>query len=52
DFPGGNAQQLKQSIESQIYSLPEDYTVYPGHGPTTTVGHEKRTNPFTSGRFG
>lgn len=52
DFPGGNAQQLKQSIESQIYSLQEDYTVHPGHGPTTTVGHEKRTNPFTSGRFG
>lgn len=52
DFPGGNAAQLKQSIESEIYSLPDDYTVYPGHGPTTTVGYEKRTNPFTSGRFG
>ena len=52
DFPGGNAAQLKQSIESEIYSLDDEYTVYPGHGPTTTVGHEKRTNPFTSGRFG
>lgn len=52
DFPGGNAAQLKQSIESKIYSLPDDYTVFPGHGPTTTVGYEKQTNPFTSGRFG
>lgn len=52
DFPGGNAAQLKASIVEQLYSLEDDYTVYSGHGPNTTIGHEKRTNPFTSGRFG
>ena len=52
DFPGGNAAQLKHSIENQIYTLDNDYTLFPGHGPITSVGHEKRTNPFTSGKFG
>lgn len=53
DFPMGNSAQLKQSIVEQIYNLPDDYVVYPGHGPTTEVGHEKRTNPFTaSTQFG
>jgi glyoxylase-like metal-dependent hydrolase (beta-lactamase superfamily II) len=52
DFPGGNAQQLQTSIKQQLYTLPGTYTVYPGHGPTTTIAHEKAHNPFTSGRFG
>lgn len=52
DFPGGNAQQLQVSIKEQLYSLPDGFTVYPGHGPTTTIGYEKVHNPFTSGRFG
>lgn len=52
DFPGGNAQQLHTSINQQLYTLPGTYTVYPGHGPTTTIAHEKAHNPFTSGRFG
>ena len=46
DLPGGNHQQLLNSIATKIYTLPEETVVYPGHGPTTTVGEEKRTNPF------
>jgi glyoxylase-like metal-dependent hydrolase (beta-lactamase superfamily II) len=42
DFPGGNATQLVASIESRIYTLPEQTQVIPGHGPITTVGDEKR----------
>ncbi|HYE77166.1 MAG TPA: MBL fold metallo-hydrolase [bacterium] len=46
DLPGGSFSELAQSIRHQLYSLPDDVTVYPGHGPTTTIGQEKRTNPF------
>jgi len=46
DLPGGNHQQLLNSIATKIYTLPEETVVYPGHGPTTTVGEEKKTNPF------
>lgn len=46
DLPGGNQHALFQSIHKQVYSLPDDYTVFPGHGPETTVGHEKQFNPF------
>lgn len=46
DFPGGDFSQLKKSIIDKIFSLPEDVTVYPGHGAPTTVGKEKRENPF------
>lgn len=46
DLPGGNADILRESIRSQIYSLPDETVLYSGHGPTTTVGKEKRTNPF------
>ena len=48
DFPGGNKKQLLQAIGEQILSLPDDYILYPGHGPFTTVGEERRTNPFIS----
>ena len=47
DFPGGSMKQLKSGIIGKLYSLPPDTVVYPGHGPVTTVQHEKRTNPFT-----
>ncbi len=47
DLPGGNRRQLLQSIHDHIFTLPEDYTLYPGHGPFTTVGHERRYNPWT-----
>jgi glyoxylase-like metal-dependent hydrolase (beta-lactamase superfamily II) len=40
---------LEHSIRSQIFSLPDDTVVYPGHGPETTVGAERETNPFVHG---
>ena len=46
DLPGGNAELLLQSIRSQLLTLPEETLVLPGHGPQTTVGAEKRLNPF------
>jgi hydroxyacylglutathione hydrolase len=46
DFPGGSYKTLIEGISSKILSLSEDLVVYPGHGPATNVGHEKRTNPF------
>lgn len=46
DFPGGNYQQLIDSIRTRILTLPDDTVVYSGHGPATTVGAEKRYNPF------
>jgi glyoxylase-like metal-dependent hydrolase (beta-lactamase superfamily II) len=49
DFPGGSAPQLFEGIRRHLFTLPPDTVVYPGHGPVTTVGHEKRTNPFVGG---
>jgi glyoxylase-like metal-dependent hydrolase (beta-lactamase superfamily II) len=46
DFPGGNHDLLIQSIREKLLALPEDTRVYPGHGPTTTIGRERRTNPW------
>ena len=46
DFPGGDARRLFDGIRTKLFTLPPDTVVYPGHGPVTTVGHERRTNPF------
>lgn len=46
DLPGGSAELLADSIRRQIYTLPDDTVVYPGHGPETTVGDEKQHNPY------
>ena len=48
DLPnsGGSWPLLKKSIEEQLLTLPDDTIVYPGHGPTTTIGHERHTNPY------
>ncbi len=46
DLPGSNHTQLFESIETQLFTLPTDFRVYPGHGESTTIGHEKETNPF------
>ncbi len=46
DLPGGSFALLEKSIREQIYTLPNDTTVYPGHGPATTVGAEKTDNPY------
>ncbi len=46
DLYKGSMDVLKKSIREQLFSLPESTTVYPGHGPKTTIGHEKTANPF------
>ncbi|HRJ29446.1 MAG TPA: MBL fold metallo-hydrolase [Cyclobacteriaceae bacterium] len=46
DLPGGDFDTLVASIREKFFTLPDDVTVYCGHGPTTTIGFEKRTNPF------
>lgn len=46
DLPGGNAQQLLQSIREKLFVLDDAVRVIPGHGPATTIGTEKRYNPF------
>ncbi|NDV62732.1 MBL fold metallo-hydrolase [Puniceicoccales bacterium CK1056] len=48
DFPGCSFDQLAQSIRKQIYSLPGETIIYPGHGPETTVGVEASDNPFVA----
>ncbi|OIR13503.1 putative metallo-hydrolase [mine drainage metagenome] len=49
DLPGGSFEVLERSIREQIYTLPEDTQVYPGHGSATTVGDEKAGNPYVAG---
>lgn len=49
DLPEGNHQQLLDSIKQRLYTLPDDTVVYPGHGPSTTIGFEKNSNPFIQG---
>lgn len=46
DLPGGNHAQLIAGLQRELLSLPDDVAVYPGHGPRTTVGQERRSNPF------
>lgn len=46
DLPGGDHETLLQSIQSQLFVLPPETLVYPGHGPTTTIRHEMENNPF------
>lgn len=46
DFPDGSFEALAHGITTRLYSLPDDTLVFPGHGDTTTVGHERRHNPF------
>ncbi len=49
DLPGGNYSQLINSIYTKLMILADDTIVYPGHGPETTIGTERRVNPFLSG---
>ena len=46
DFPGGSMSQLISSIKEKLFALPDETKAYPGHGPATTIGHEKAHNPF------
>jgi hydroxyacylglutathione hydrolase len=52
DLPGGNMQQLMRSIRQQVLDLPDDTRLYSGHGPPTTVAHERETNPFLTATYG
>jgi hydroxyacylglutathione hydrolase len=49
DFPGGSFGTLAVGIREKLYTMSDETVVYPGHGPVTTVGQEKRTNPFVPG---
>lgn len=46
DLPGGNGRQIIESIETRLFALPDDTRVVPGHGPATTIGEERESNPF------
>ena len=46
DLPGGSHEQLLESIRTKLFTLPDNVTSYPGHGPHTTIGHERRCNPY------
>ncbi len=46
DLPGGSHGQLLDSVRSRLFTLPDEVVAYPGHGPETTIGHEKRHNPY------
>jgi len=51
DLPGGDYDQLMNSISMNIMSLGDDFTVYSGHGPETTIGAERQSNPFLNGTY-
>lgn len=53
DLPGGDHNTLLTAIKTKLFALPDDVEVYPGHGPTTSIGYEKLNNPFVgqSARF-
>jgi glyoxylase-like metal-dependent hydrolase (beta-lactamase superfamily II) len=50
DFPGCNHQDLLNSIQQKLFPLGDDFTVYSGHGVPTTIGHERKYNPFVGGQ--
>lgn len=49
DFPGCSYKQIMDSIQNKLMKLPDETVVYPGHGPATTIGEERRSNPFVTG---
>ncbi len=51
DLPGGSMSQLVKNIKEKIFTHPDATKLYPGHGPATSVGIEKRTNPFLNGEL-
>lgn len=51
DLPGGSTEQLMDSIINKLLPLGDDVEVYSGHGPVTTIGYERRTNPFLTGVY-
>ncbi|MCH8164355.1 MAG: MBL fold metallo-hydrolase [Planctomycetes bacterium] len=51
DFPGSDPNAFRHTIHHVLMSLPDEMTIYPGHGPSTTIGQERRTNPFVINGF-
>jgi len=51
DLPGGSTEQLLSSIKNKLMTLDDDVKVYSGHGPVTTIGEERLTNPFLTRYF-
>lgn len=51
DLPTGDFELLIGSIKDKLLSLPDEVKVFPGHGPATTIGHERNTNPFLNGGY-
>jgi len=49
DLPTGDLKDLFSSIKNRLFALPDNYIVYPGHGPKSTIGYEKKNNPFLIG---
>jgi hydroxyacylglutathione hydrolase len=49
DFPTSNPADMQRSLMDVLMSLPDDMSIHPGHGPSTTIGHERRMNPFLQG---
>jgi glyoxylase-like metal-dependent hydrolase (beta-lactamase superfamily II) len=52
DFPDGSFENLRDAIHKKLFTLPDETIVYPGHGPETTIGREKRSNPFVGAPAG
>src|SRR6187200_287972 len=52
DFPDGSFEDLRDAIHKKLFTLPDDTIVYPGHGLETTIGREKRSNPFVGAPAG
>lgn len=48
DLPGGSMSQMAESLRAKVLTLPDDYLVYPGHGPSTTIGEERSSNAYLS----
>lgn len=51
DLPGGDFEKIMRSLHQRLLALPDDTLVVPGHGPATTIGEERQTNPFLLGRY-
>lgn len=51
DLPGGNTDTLMDSIRTQLYTLPDETRVFSGHGPVTTIGYEKKNNPYVNSQL-
>ena len=51
DLPGGSAEDLMKSIRTKILPLPDETVIYPGHGPKTILGEERKYNPYINGKL-